>query len=172
MPKFMHITLIAFGLLLAGIVICFIYGLISSWLSWYGIELPGNKTTISTVHEAVANKNLAELERLIKEGVDVDITDNRGQAPILLAAVTDQFQMVDRLIDAGANIWAFETLGYNVGIYTSTSHVSSSSVEGIARERVIEKLKARGFPWPPPFPDKTLEMVNRNDWPPVSNSSE
>jgi ankyrin repeat protein len=163
----MSITVILAALLIAGGA----YFFLSKFLPWYGIYLPGSKPEINTVYDAVYNKDQKSLERLITEGADVNKPDYRGEAPILAAAVTDQFQMVELLIGSGANIYAVDSLGYNVGIYASTSHVQQSTTEDIARNRVIEKLKDRGFPWPPPWPDDVLRMIKENNWPPHNSSN-
>lgn len=41
------------------------------------------------------------------------------------------------------------------------------SDEDKARLRVIEKLKARGYPFPPPGRDEILALYETGNWPPV-----
>ena len=164
--------IICIGVVIFSTTIFFVYSSFGSLLDWYGIELPGNKTKVTTIYEAVAYKNSAEVERLLAEGADPNAPDYRGEVPILLAAATDQFQVIELLLEANVDIFATNSLGYNVGIYTSTSHVDPTSIEGLAQQRVIKKLTDRGFPWPPPFPDEVLKMKEENNWPPTQNVPE
>ena len=49
--------------------------------------------------------------------------------------------------------------------------VIPGSDEDQARLRVIAKLKARGYPFPPPKSDEVLEMVKEGRWPPAGAQS-
>lgn len=143
-----------------------LYRPLSGWLLWYDIKLPFTSTAITTVADAVTIKNIEAVSQLIREKKDVNTPDNRGQAPLLIAVSTQQFQIAEVLIDSGANIWAINTLGFNVGLFTYNSQVAEESPEGRAKNRVVEKLQAQGFPWPPPWHDETLKMVEKGNWPP------
>lgn len=148
------------------------YRFIGGWLSWYGVSLPGlAPEEPKTIYDAVANSSIDDVNRLIGEGVDVNAPDYRGQAPLLLAVATYQFRIAEVLIDNGADIFAVDKLGFNVGLYASafppTTDPISGTVENDARERVIQKLKEGGFPWPPPWQDEVLQMKASGKWPPI-----
>ncbi|MBN3538640.1 hypothetical protein, partial [Sphingomonas pseudosanguinis] len=86
-------------------------------------------------------------------------------------AETMQWRLVETLIDHGADIWAHDELGITVAQEAETSRVIPGSDEDQARLRVIAKLKARGYPFPPPKSDDVLEMVKEGRWPPAGARS-
>ncbi|KXV58360.1 hypothetical protein AD948_11800 [Acetobacter senegalensis] len=70
------------------------------------------------------------------------------------------------LIDHGADIWAHDRFGITTAQRTLTSRILRGSPEDAARLRVIEKLKARGYPFPPPSRAKILALDKAGKWPP------
>ncbi|GAM01767.1 hypothetical protein SP5_069_00110 [Sphingomonas parapaucimobilis NBRC 15100] len=83
------------------------------------------------------------------------------------AAQTDQWPVVEILIDHGADIWTHDEFGITVAQRTITSLILRGSDEDKARLRVIEKLKARGYPLPPPGRDEILALDKTGKWPPA-----
>lgn len=127
------------------------------------IEKPAG---ITTMVEAVTNRSVEDVNRLIQEGVNIDQPDERGETPLLIAVGSSQYEIAEVLIDNGANIFATSEIGYNVGLFPYyDTHSTSEGESGRFRLKVIEKLKAKGFPWPPPNTDRTLEMIKDGTWP-------
>ncbi|MBS0984553.1 hypothetical protein [Gluconobacter cerinus] len=50
---------------------------------------------------------------------------------------------------------------------TLTSSILRGSAEDATRLRVIEKLKARGYPFPPPSHAEILTLDTAGKWPPL-----
>ena len=90
---------------------------------------------------------------------------------MIFAAGSNQWTVVEILIDHGADIWAYNQFGITAAQRTETSRVIPGSDEDQARLRVIAKLKARGYPFPPPKSDEVLEMVKEGRWPPAGARS-
>ncbi|OMJ32516.1 hypothetical protein BSZ14_08025 [Sphingomonas sp. Sph1(2015)] len=82
------------------------------------------------------------------------------------ATWTDQWPVVEILVDHGADIWAHDEFGITAGQRTITSLILRGSDEDKARLRVIEKLRARGYPFPPSDPDTILALEKAGKWPP------
>jgi hypothetical protein len=119
----------------------------------------------SPLANAVTFRDLTEVERLLSEGISPNSEDERGTSALNIAAATDQFRMVNLLVDKGASIWSTDTLGYTAAIYAKTTHIQKDSVEGQACDDFIRKLKLSSFPWPPPFPDDVRGLMNAGNWP-------
>ncbi|MFV0920696.1 hypothetical protein ACR720_01140 [Sphingomonas parapaucimobilis] len=113
-----------------------------------------------------------EVRRLAEQGIGLDERDPANQStPMIAAAETMQWGMVEVLIDHGADIWAYDQFGITAAQQTETSRVVPGSNEDQARLRVIAKLKARGYPFPPPKSDEVLELVRKGCWPPAGTWS-
>ena len=116
---------------------------------------------------AVQNSDTEQVRRLAEkhEGLDERNPDNQA-TPMINASDTDQWPVVEILIDHGADIWAHDEFGITSAQRTLTSRILHGSDEDKARIRVIEKLKARGYPFPPPGPDEVLALDKAGKWPP------
>lgn len=58
--------------------------------------------------DAVKKNDAATVRRLIAEGVDVDATDSRGDAPMIMAAYLGHTAILRDLLEAGANVGALD----------------------------------------------------------------
>lgn len=116
---------------------------------------------------AVQNSDTEEVRRLAEkhQGLDERNPDDQG-TPMIYAAGTDQWPVVEILVDHGADIWAHSEFGDTAASYTLDSRILRGSAEDQARLRVIEKLKARGYPFPPPGRDEVLALDKAGKWPP------
>lgn len=131
-----------------------------------------NKQAIEPMLGAVMHAKTDEVRRLADRGIGLDeryYTNN--DTPMIFAAGSNQWTAVEILIDHGADIWAYNQFGITAAQRTETSRVIPGSDEDQARLRVIAKLKARGYPFPPPKSDEVLEMVKEGLWPPAGARS-
>ena len=126
-------------------------------------EVPPGSTPLA---QAVAEQRPDLVAQLLSAGASPDSADERGTAAIIIAAATDQFAVATMLAEAGADVFAADQLGYTPAIYARTSHVADDSAEGEARRAFIDILRARGHPWPPPFPDEVVALRAAGQWPP------
>ncbi len=116
---------------------------------------------------AVMHSETEEVRRLAEKHIGLDERYPADQStPMVAAAQTDQWPVVEILIDHGADIWAHDQFGITAAQRTVTSRILSGSAEDRARLRVIEKLKARGYPFPPPNSNQVLALDKAGKWPP------
>ena len=116
---------------------------------------------------AVMNSETEEVRELASKRVGLEERDPSNQStPMIAASDTDQWPVVEILIDNGADIWAHDQFGITSAQRTLTSRILHGSKEDQARLRVIDKLKARGYPFPPPNADQVLALDKQGDWPP------
>jgi hypothetical protein len=117
---------------------------------------------------AVMHSRTDEVRRLAAQGIGLDERDPASNAtPLITAGMTDQWPVAEILIDHGADIWAHDSFGITIGEPIDTSRILRGSEEDKARLRVIDKLKARGFPFPTPSSEEVLAMSKAGKWPPA-----
>jgi len=116
---------------------------------------------------AVMYSDTDKVRELAAKGIGLNERAPEDQAtPMIRAAQTDQWPAVEILMNHGADIWAHDEFGDTFPFYILDSRILHGSDEDRARLRVIEKLKARGYPFPPPDPDTVLALEKAGKWPP------
>ncbi len=126
-----------------------------------------DRTNTQSMLGAVMHSDTDSVRRLAEQHVNLDERDPADQAtPMIQAAQTDQWPAVEILMDHGADIWAHDEFGITAAQRTITSRILRGSEEDQARLRVMEKLKARGYPFPPPGRAEILALEQRGEWPP------
>ncbi len=131
-------------------------------------DAPVNKAAIMPMLGAVMHSETEEVRRLAEQGIGLDERYPANQAtPMIMASGSDQWPVVEILVDHGANIWAHDQFGTTMAQMTVTSRILPGSDEDKARLRVIEKLKARGYPFPPPGRAEILALEKDGKWPPL-----
>lgn len=65
--------------------------------------MKNSKGNVSLI-DAVVNGDLAEVNRLIAEGVDVNAKDNNGETALMFAASFEHADFAKTLLDAGADV--------------------------------------------------------------------
>ncbi|WP_107964598.1 ankyrin repeat domain-containing protein [Sphingomonas sp. PP-CE-3G-477] len=127
-----------------------------------------NKAAIMPMLGAVMHSETEEVLRLAKQGIGLDEREPADQStPMIVASGSDQWPVVEILVDHGANIWAHDQFGITMAQMAVTSRILPGSNEDKARLRVIEKLKARGYPFPPPGRAEILALEKDGKWPPL-----
>lgn len=117
---------------------------------------------------AVMYSDTEKVRELAAKGIGLNKRAPEDQAtPMINASDTDQWPVVEILIDHGADIWAHDEFGITTAQRTITSRILRGSDEDKARLRLIEKLKARGYPFPPPGREEILALDEAGRWPPV-----
>ena len=73
----------------------------------------------TALHYAAFEGQVEAIERLIREGADVDAQDDRGYTPLHFAAQEFRVDAARALIDAGASLAARDAYG-NTALWTAT----------------------------------------------------
>jgi len=66
------------------------------------------------LHAAAASGSVVEIDRLVKQGADLNARDGNGRTPMMVAAFRQDDAAVRALIEAGANVNALEYQSYDV----------------------------------------------------------
>lgn len=123
----------------------------------------------SALHQSVLDGNLARVEQLLSEGVDVNVVSKDLKdlkiTPLILAVKAGHRSMVERLIDAGADVDQTMTTGesaLHMSVAAGDVLITNLLVEAGAREgkasfyteSIWDMAKKSGDP-------ALLEIVNR-----------
>lgn len=123
-------------------------------------------TETETLIDAVMERDKGQVADLIRQGAPLEETDIEGQTALILAATTDQFEIAEILLDAGADPFAVSQFGWTAGYATQISKLQRGP-EFEAMQRVTQKLEARGYPMPGPEKAQIKAMVGEGNWPPA-----
>ncbi|WP_233140374.1 ankyrin repeat domain-containing protein [Acetobacter sp. DsW_063] len=123
----------------------------------------------SAMMGAVMEGSADDVRALAEKNVGInDVYSGQRTTPLIVAATTDQWPSAEVLIDHGADIWAHDRFGVTAAQMTVNSRILPGTSEDQARLRVIEKMKAQGYPFPPPDSDTVLQLEKEGKWPPSS----
>ena len=128
---------------------------------------PNGKTgSESAFWRAALRGNTQMMELLISHGADMNAGNGAGESPMANAAQISHFKAVMYLLEKGASPFIADYQGYTVGTWVLESRIHPETEDGKARLEIIEILKEKGYPWPPPDGDAVLEMQKNGEWPP------
>lgn len=92
--------------------------------------------------------------------------DEAGATPFLSAVSSGQYVIAEILLDHGANPWAADEFGLTAMHFIRANPFPPGTIEGDAKVRVADKLRAIGFADPPPPQADVLRMMEAGQWPP------
>lgn len=98
---------------------------------------------------------------------DPDIADRLGHRPLLIALDTERFRIAELLLDRGADPWAIDSGGGNLGTAAYTPMVTADAEEAAAQRRLRTRLSRLGWPAPPPSPERVRALALDRQWPPA-----
>lgn len=122
------------------------------------------------IFEAIENRDHDRVARLIASGADLEARGFGQSTPILKAALTHNWTMVEMLLAAGADPMVPDEFGITLPAVAARSRLKPDSKEGKALARVRAGLADRGlitlvFP-----PDQVRRMVAEGRWPPAPDA--
>lgn len=88
---------------------------------YYLIFTPHRDVRTSLLITAIQNDNIEIAKYLIKNGANINLSNNRGETPILTAMRNKHFELARYIIDKGANLKAQDIAGNNTLTYAITS---------------------------------------------------
>jgi hypothetical protein len=108
---------------------------------------------------------------LIAYNADINASNEIGITAISTAASAQNWDMVNLLMEHGASIWiAAPASGTIMPRFAINERLDPNSPRGKSREEAIRKIKAAGFPWPPPHPKEVKRLLSEEQWPPAGIS--
>lgn len=131
-----------------------------------GADVNGRVESEPAIWRAALSNRRDVVQLLVQRGAAIDAANDDGETPAIAAAQAGHFTMAGTLVASGASLFAVPSSGMTLGFWAHRSRLSSDSDEGRARDRLVQALKDRGHPWPPPGPDEVLAMKAVGQWPP------
>jgi hypothetical protein len=124
------------------------------------------KNPLGPFRTAITAGSTGGVRMLLDFHGDPDVADELGHRPLLLALDTERFRIAELLLDRGADPWAIDTSGGNLGTAAYTPMVTADAEEAAAQRRLRTRLSGLGWPAPPPSPDRIRAMAVERQWPP------
>ena len=116
---------------------------------------------------AIAAGSAGGVRMLLDFRGDANIADRLGHRPLLIALDTERFAIAELLLDRGADPWAIDSSGGNLGTAAYTPMVTTDPAEAEAQRRLRTRLPPLGWPAPPPSPEQVRALALRHQWPPA-----
>ena len=95
----------------------------------------------SALRDAIGHRDVACVRALLADGVDLTTTDDEGKTPLMVAAKAGAPEIVELLLEAGADPKPKDKLGYTaemIAYWYGEYHMGSYTAESI---RIVEMLR-------------------------------
>lgn len=122
--------------------------------------------TETPLWEAALIDERGNAAKLIAAKAPLDKGNGNNLSPAMIAASAGHWIMATQLIDAGASPWHTPANGQTLANLAAFDRLRPETEEGQARDRIIEKFRGFGYPWPPPKPPEVRALVAAGRWPP------
>ena len=76
-----------------------------------------DKSVVQAFHDAAAQGNIDSLKQHLEQGIDINVRNRQKRTAILIAAMNDQYEAVQFLVDAGANVDLQDETCFNPFLY-------------------------------------------------------
>jgi hypothetical protein len=116
---------------------------------------------------AIAGGSMGGVRMLLDSRGDPNVADRLGHRPLLIALDIERFAIAELLLDRGANPWAIDSSGGNLGTAAYTPMVTDDAAEAEAQRRLRTRLSRLGWPAPPPSPAQIRTLALNRQWPPA-----
>lgn len=124
--------------------------------------LPGSEPPLS---EAALINYREGVDFLLRAGARIDAEDSSGETPAMTAGAAQHIDMVNYLLDRGASIWVASQFGYTVPNLGGVVCLRSEGTDAEC-DRLIRRIKAAHYPWPPPTRQEVKALMDEGKWPP------
>jgi len=115
---------------------------------------------------AIALGSAGGVRLLLDRGADINAHERTGNTALLTALDMDQFAAAELLLARGADAWAIDTGGGNLGSAVTRPMVSTDPAQAAARDRLAARLSSIGWPAPVPTAAQVKALALEGAWPP------
>lgn len=120
---------------------------------------------------AVTLNSLGAVRMLLDFRGDPDVMEATGNRPLHTALDMEHFRVAELLLDRGADPWAIDSGGANLGTAATTEMLTDSAEEAQAQQRLAARLKKLGWPEPVPSFREVRNAAAAGQWPPVGTGA-
>ncbi|MCX8476071.1 MAG: ankyrin repeat domain-containing protein [Sphingomonas sp.] len=116
---------------------------------------------------AIALNSLGAVRMLLDFRADSNVMEATGNRPLHTALDMEHFRIAELLLDRGADPWAIDSGGANLGTAATTPMLTNAAAEAEAQHRLAERLKRLGWPEPAPSFREVRAAAASGRWPPA-----
>jgi len=126
---------------------------------------PGNPE--GPLRTAITLNSLGAVRMLLDFRADPEVMEATGNRPLHIALDMEHFRIAELLLDRGADPWAIDSGGANLGTAATTKMLTDSAEEAEAQRRLAARLQKLGWPEPVPSFRAVREAAAAGQWPPA-----
>lgn len=115
---------------------------------------------------AIALNSLGAVRMLLDFRADPNVMEATGNRPLHTALDMEHFRIAELLLDRGADAWAIDSGGANLGTAATTKMLTESAEEEAAQRRLAGRLAKLGWPEPVPSFRDVRAAATAGNWPP------
>lgn len=108
---------------------------------------------------------------LLDSGADPNIAERTGRRPLHIAVDQERFHIVEILLDRGADPWAIDVGGANLGTGSVTPMMTRDPAEAAAQARLRKRVEALHWPQPIPNSRAVRQLAAEGRWPPPGSNA-
>ncbi len=115
---------------------------------------------------AIELNSLGGVRMLLDFHADPNAMESNARRPLHIALDTEHFRIAELLLDRGADPWAVDHGGANLGSALVAPMVTRAPEEDAARRRLLARLPQIGWPQPVPGFADVRKLAAEGHWPP------
>ncbi|QNA86394.1 ankyrin repeat domain-containing protein [Sphingomonas sp. So64.6b] len=121
---------------------------------------------LGAMRAAIAANSIGGVRLLLDFGADLKAAGPTGTRSLQVALDMERFRIAELLLDRGADPWAIDASGANLGTSATTQMFTNVPEEAAAQTRLAQRALALGWPNPALTPGQIREAALAGDWPP------
>ncbi|WP_457311718.1 ankyrin repeat domain-containing protein [Sphingomonas sp. UYAg733] len=121
---------------------------------------------LGPMRAAIAANSVGAVRLLLDFGADLRAAGPTGTRALQVALDMERFRIAELLLDRGADPWAIDASGANLGTSVTTAMFTAVSEEEASQARLAQRALALGWPNPALTPGQIREAALSGNWPP------
>ncbi|MBM6575289.1 ankyrin repeat domain-containing protein [Microvirga sp. SRT01] len=122
---------------------------------------------LGPMRDAIARNSVGAVTMLLDFHADPDAMSGSGKRPLHIALDMERFRIAELLLAKGADPFAIDVGGANLGTSASTPMLTDSQEDREAQQRLKARLPTLGWPDPAPDPRTVRRLALDGAWPPA-----